>query len=62
MWASFKIFFALEYNELPEEHIFNTTQPGFQHASHAAEEQRYLFEHWTTWHLYLSQERMSLPI
>ena len=35
MWATFKIFFTLEYNLLWEEQILNTTQAGLQHANHA---------------------------
>ena len=39
-WANFKIFFALEYNELREEQRLNTTQAGFQHANNYSEEQK----------------------
>ena len=38
-WDKFKLFFALEYNELREEYNLNATQAGFQHADYKAEEE-----------------------
>ena len=36
-WASFKIFLALEYNDIREEQNINSTQARFHHANHDVE-------------------------
>ena len=40
MWADFKMFFALEYNELREEQCLNATQAGLQKYSPEEEEEQ----------------------